>query len=141
MDFIQDNSAQTGGSLLSFNTIYTTKPRPSISLNSNSGIYNPSDNVIKFFTNNIDALTINENQVLIGNATGLTNLNYNAILNKPDISIYATTTSISNLNISTSTLFNNYNTTSTLISNLNTTSTSLLGFINSHTTSISNLNI
>ena len=50
MDFIQDNSDQSAsGGLSSFSAIYTTKPRPSISLNSNSGIYNPSDNVINFW--------------------------------------------------------------------------------------------
>jgi hypothetical protein len=46
-------------------------------------MYNDSDNVIKIFTNNVDALIINANQQLSGNGTGLTNLNYNAISNKP----------------------------------------------------------
>jgi len=83
MQFINDASAQTGGSLLLFNTFYSTKAKPSIKLNSNSGIYNPSDNVVKIFTNNIDALTIDASQYLTGNGTGLTNLNYGAISNKP----------------------------------------------------------
>ena len=60
-----------------------------INFNATSGISNPSANVIKIFTNNIDALTIDENQFLTGNATGLTNLNYNAITNKPDLTVYA----------------------------------------------------
>ena len=40
MEFINDASFQTGGSLLSYNTFYTTKVKPTIKLNSNSGIYN-----------------------------------------------------------------------------------------------------
>ena len=96
MEFINDVSAQTGSSLLSYNTFYTTKVKPTIKLNSNSGIYNPSNNVIKIFTNNNDALTIDENQFLTGNAIGLTNLNYNAITNKPDLTIYATNTNLNN---------------------------------------------
>ena len=75
MQFISDASAQTGGSLLSYSTFYSTKTKPSIKLNSNSGIYNDSDNVIKIFTNNTDALIINASQQLSGNGTGLTNLN------------------------------------------------------------------
>jgi hypothetical protein len=97
MEFINDASFQTGGSLLSYNTFYTTKVKPTIKLNSNSGIYNPSNNVIKIFTNNNDALTIDENQQLSGNATGLTNLNYNAITNAPDLTIYATNTNLNDL--------------------------------------------
>ena len=76
MQFISDASAQTGGSLLSYGTLYSTKAKPTIKFNSNSGIYNQSDNVVKIFTNNTDVLTIDANQVLSGNATGLTNLNY-----------------------------------------------------------------
>ena len=52
MQFINDASTQNGGSLLSFSKFYSTKTNPSIKLNSNSGIYNPSDNVMKIFTNN-----------------------------------------------------------------------------------------
>ena len=102
MNFISDTSAQTNGSTLSYTTYYTTKAKPSIKLNLNSGIYNPSNNIIKIFTNNNDALTIDENQQLSGNATGLTNLNYNAITNKPDLTIYATNTNLNNLSTTVS---------------------------------------
>ena len=102
MEFINDTSAQKEGSLLSYNTFYTTKVKPTIKLNSNSGLYNPSNNVIKLFTNNNDALTINENQQLSGNGTGLTNLNYNAITNTPDLTTYATNTNFNNLSTTVS---------------------------------------
>ena len=85
MQFIQDNSTQNS-TLLTYGLSYSTKAKPTLKLNSNSGIYNPSDNIIKIFTNNTDALIIDANQYLTGNATGLTNLNYNAISNKPDLS-------------------------------------------------------
>ena len=83
MQFISDASAQTGGSLLSYNKFYTSKTNPSIKLNSKSGIYNDSDNVIKIFTNDIDALTIDASQNITGNGSGLTNVNYNNLTNKP----------------------------------------------------------
>ena len=102
MNFISDTSAQTNGSTLSYTTFYTTKAKPSIKLNLNSGLYNPSNNVINFFTNNNEALTINENQQLSGNGTGLTNLNYNAITNTPDLTIYATNTDLNNLSTTVS---------------------------------------
>ena len=49
MQFISDAAAQTGRSLLSYNTFYSTKVNPSIKLNSKSGIYNDSNNVIKIW--------------------------------------------------------------------------------------------
>ena len=52
------------------------------------------------------------------------------IINKPDLTLYATTTNLNGL--STNSILS--------INNLNTTSTTLLGLVNSHTTSISNLN-
>ena len=84
MQFITDNSTQNS-TLSSYALSYSTKAKPTLKLNSNSGIFNPSDNVFKIFTNNTDALTIDANQYLTGIATGLTNLNYNAISNKPSL--------------------------------------------------------
>ena len=55
MQFIQDNSTQNS-TLLTYGLSYSTKAKPTLKLNSNSGIYNPSDNIIKIFTNNADAL-------------------------------------------------------------------------------------
>ena len=75
MNFIQDVSAQTTASLPTSIIYYTTKTKPNISLNTASGIYNPSNNIVKIFTNNTDALTINESQQLIGSGSGSFNLN------------------------------------------------------------------
>ena len=141
MQFITDNSIQNG-TILSYGLSYSTKAKPTLKLNSNSGIYNPSDNVFKIFTNNTDALTIDANQYLTGDGTGLTNLNYNAITNKPDLSTtYSSilnlntlstnsTLSINNLNATSTTIFDNLNSLSTnsilSISNLNSTSQSIL---------------
>ena len=83
MQFINDASAQTGGSLLSYGTFYSTKTNPSIKLNSKSGIYNDSDNVIKIFTNNTDALIIDASQNISCNGSGIINVNYNNLTNKP----------------------------------------------------------
>ena len=53
---------------------------------------------------------------MIGSGTALTNLNYNAITNKPDLSVYAQNT-----------ILNSYSTSSMLaINKLNSTSTTLL---------------
>ena len=43
----------------------------------------------------ISSVVINGN--IIGNGTALTNLNYNAITNKPDLTVYATNTNLNNL--------------------------------------------
>ncbi len=68
-----NTSTQLNNELYTYDNYSST-----INFNATSGIYNPSANVIKIFTNDNDALTIDENQFLTGNATGLTNLNYNA---------------------------------------------------------------
>jgi hypothetical protein len=84
MNFNNDNSTQLNIGSATFTPSYTSKTAPNLLLNdSSSGIYNPSLNTMKFFTNNIDAFTIDENQCLYGNATGLTNLGYSNIINKP----------------------------------------------------------
>ena len=80
--FIQDTSTQTT-SVITANQRYTTKAIPNISFNGTSGIYNPAADNIKIFTNNVDALTIDSNQGLYGNGTGLTNIGYSNIINKP----------------------------------------------------------
>ena len=80
--FIQDTSTQTT-SVITANQRQTTKAIPNISFNGTSGSYNPTADNIKIFTNNVDALTIDSNQGLYGNGTGLTNLGYSNIINKP----------------------------------------------------------
>ena len=82
MSFPSDTSTQLNNPL-SISDNYTSATTPNINFNATSGIYNPSANVIKIYTNNIDALTINASQQLSGNGTGLTNLNYSAITNLP----------------------------------------------------------
>ena len=125
MSYPTDTSTQLNN-VLTISDNYSSSTTPNINFNSSSGIYNPSDNVVKIFTNNIDALTIDASQYLTGNGTGLTNLNYGAISNKPtnfqtdwnttvsnrpslfsgsyndlsskpDLSVYATNTNLNNL--------------------------------------------
>jgi hypothetical protein len=111
-----------------------------INFNATSGIYNPSANVIKIFTNNIDALTIDENQFLTGNATGLTNLNYNAITNKPDLTIYATNTNLNNLSTTVSGHTTSINDNTSSIISINSVLNDHSGYINTLNTNINNNN-
>ena len=133
-------------------------------------MYNSTANSIIIYTSSTTALTIDSNQCLYGNATGLTHLQYtnidgkpsyfsadynSTVINAPNLSVYATNTnlnslssnatlSINNLNATSTTIVGNLNslsTNSTLsINNLNATSTTILGIVNGHTTSTSNLN-
>ena len=162
--FPNDNSIQLNY-IPTLSYSYKTKNTPDITFNGSSGIYNESINNIKIFTNNTDALTIDSNQCLYGNATGLTHLQYtnidgkptnfqsdwsstiinkptnfqsdwsSTIINKPDLTVYALTTNLNNL--STNSILN--------ISNLNATSTTLLGYINALTNpttlKVNNLNV
>ena len=58
MNFNNDNSTQLNIGSATFTPSYSSKTAPNlISNDSSSGIYNPSLNTIKFFTNNIDAFT------------------------------------------------------------------------------------
>ena len=84
MNFPNDNSTQTGIVNVSYTPIYANINNPNILFNDlKSGIYNPSLNTIKLFTNNTDALTIDSNQRLNGNGNGLTNILYSNVINKP----------------------------------------------------------
>jgi hypothetical protein len=84
MNFPNDNSVQTGINYVSYTPTDANVNNPNILFNDlKSGIYNPSQNTIKLFTNNTDAFTIDSNQCLYGNATGLTNLGYVNLINKP----------------------------------------------------------
>ena len=82
MSFSNDTSAQLNNTITQ-TTTFTTNTTPDINFNGTSGIYNPSSNTIKIFTNSTDALTIDSNQCLYGNATGLTHIQYTNIDNKP----------------------------------------------------------
>jgi len=70
--FITDASTQQTNSITS-GSGFTTKTKPSLSLSSSSGLYYPSINNIRLYTNSIDALTIDSNGVLSGNGSGFTN--------------------------------------------------------------------
>jgi len=120
--FIQDLSTQTTSGISS-NQNYSSQTIPYVNFNGTGGIYNPSQDNIRIFTNNIDALTIDSNQCLYGNGTGLTHLQYNNIDGKPDLTVYGTNTNLNNLSSNSTLSINNLNTTSTTIfSNLNSLS-------------------
>ena len=57
MSFPSDGSTQLNN-YQTLITTFTTNTTPDINFNGTSGIYNPSANTIKIFTNNTDALTI-----------------------------------------------------------------------------------
>ena len=165
MSYPTDTSVQLNYTTVTILPTFSSVTTPSILFNDGtSGLYNPSNNVIKMFTNNIDALTIDSNQCLYGNGTGLTNIGYNNVINKPtnfqtdwlttvsnrpDLTVYATNTnlnslstnstlSINNLITTSNTIFtnlNSYSTNSSLsISNLNSTSTTIFTNLNSLST-------
>ena len=132
MSFITDTSTQLNNLTLTstFTTTYTTSTSPDINFNVTSGIYNPSQNVIKIFTNNTDALTIDSNQCLYGNATGLTHLqctnidnkpsyfpaDYNStVINTPNLSVYTINTDLNSLSTNSVLSICNLNATSTTI--------------------------
>ncbi len=103
--------------------------------------------------------SLNVVAIITGNASGLTNWNYNAITNALSLSVYATTTnlnslsstsilSINNLIATSTTILGNLNSLSSAsllsINNLNATSTTIFTNLNSlssaSTLSIDNLN-
>ena len=112
--FIEDTSEQSTATISS-NPRYTTIASPNTSFNGTTGIYNPSLDTIKIFTNNTDAFTIDNNQCIFGNGTGLTNIGYsnvinkptyfqsdwnNTISNKPDLTVYATVVNLNSFSTS-----------------------------------------
>ena len=124
-----------------------------------SGIYDI--NSYNLTTNKATILsTLNIGGHIIGSGTGLTNLIYGNIINKPDLASTAnldslsttSTLNISNLQSTSTTIFNNLNSLSTYsnlnISNLQSTSTSLLNktnftnlLVSSSSTFLSSLNV
>ena len=129
-DFIIDDSIQTS-TIFSQGSIFTTKTNPNLRLSSTAGLYYPSENNCRVYTNSIDAFTIDNNQILYGNGAGF-NLNYNNISNPPNLSLYATTATLGSystttqMNSSISTALTPYLTSATAtatygtITNLNT---------------------
>ena len=116
--------------------------------NGTSGIYNSTSKTIIIFTSKTSALTIDTNQCIYGNGTGLTHLQYTnidnkpsnfqsdwntTVINKPDLSVYATNTNVNNLS-SQSYFLTNY-------TNLNSLSVSGTTKLNGVTTCMSALNV
>ena len=113
MNFNNDNSTQLNITTASYLPTYSSTTNPSILFNDGtSGIYNATSNTIIFYTSGTTALTIDSNQCLYGNATGLTHLQYNnidgkpsyfpadynsTVINTPNLSVYATNTNLNNL--------------------------------------------
>jgi hypothetical protein len=62
MSYPSDTSVQLNNTLSPFDN-YSSATTPNIHFNATSGIYNPSANIIKIFTNNTDALTIDASQI------------------------------------------------------------------------------
>ena len=155
--FVQDTSTQLTTLITTSTPFYTSQTIPTINFNNSSGIYNPSANTVKIFTNNTDALTIDSNQCLYGNGTGITHLQYTHIDNTSNLSVYATNIDVNNLSTNSMLSINNLNTTSTTIcnnlnslssnsfsnnyTNLNNLNVSGVTKLNGNTTCISNLNV
>ena len=82
--FNNDTSTQLNNTTFSYLPSYSSASNPSILFNDGtSGIYNATANSIIFYTSGTTALTIDTNQGLYGNGTGLTNIGYTNVINKP----------------------------------------------------------
>ena len=65
MNFINDNSTQTGINNVTYTPTYSNVTNPTILFNDlTSGIYNPSSNKLILYTSGTAALTIDSNQLL-----------------------------------------------------------------------------
>jgi hypothetical protein len=82
--FNNDTSTQLNYTTSSYLPSYSSASNPSILFNDGtSGIYNATANSIILYTSSTTALTIDTNQCLYGNGTGLTNIGYNNVIGKP----------------------------------------------------------
>ena len=70
--FISDTSTQQSN-VISPLIKFTSMNTPSLVLTSTSGIYIPSLNNVRIFTNKTDAFIIDSNNILYGNGSGFTN--------------------------------------------------------------------
>ena len=80
--FITDTSTQQTNSITT-SSGFTTKSKPNITFSPTTGIYYPSADNFRIYTNNTDALTIDNSGILYGNGTGITNVSYTNLTNKP----------------------------------------------------------
>ncbi len=131
MSYPTDSSTQLDDTTLSILPTFSSVTDPSILFNDGtSGIYNNTTNSIIVFTSSTTALTIDTNQCLYGNGTGLTNIGYtnvinkptnfqsdwnSTIINKPDLTVYASNSNLNNLSTNSILSINNLNATSTTI--------------------------
>ena len=84
MSFTNDTSTQLNYTTFTNLPTYSSVTNPSILFNDGtSGIYNSTANTIIMYTSSTTALTIDSNQCLYGNGTGLTHLQYSNIDNTP----------------------------------------------------------
>ncbi len=84
MSFPNDTSTQLDFTTVSISPIYSSVTNPTILFNDGtSRIYNNMTNSIICFTSSTTAFTIDTNQCLYGNRTGLTNIGYGNVINKP----------------------------------------------------------
>ncbi len=84
MSFPNDLSTQLNYTSITIISTFSSVTNPSILFNDGtSGIYNNTTNSIIFFSSSTTALTIDTNQGLYGNGTGLTNIGYTNVINKP----------------------------------------------------------
>jgi hypothetical protein len=65
---------------------------------------------------------------IAGNGSTLTALNYNSIINSPDLTVYATNTNVNSLSSNTTLAINGH---TTQLSNLNSTLTTIFNNLNS----------
>jgi hypothetical protein len=152
--FNNDTSTQLNTTSFSYLPSCSSASNPSILFDyGTSGIYNATANSIIFYTSGTTALTIDTNQCLYGNGTGLTNIGYNNIIgkpsffptdwnttvsNKPDLTVYATNT---NLNSLSSYSYLNISENIAAITNLNNKTNFTNLYVNGESTLLSSLNV
>jgi hypothetical protein len=81
-DFINDTSTQKTSLFLQGNA-FTSKTNPNVRLSYTSGIYYPSTDKFRIYTNSMDAFIIDINGILYGDCGGLTNLTSNNLNGTP----------------------------------------------------------
>jgi hypothetical protein len=78
--FETDTSTQQSN-IISASSGFTTKIKPNLMPSSSSGLYYPSVDNVRIYTNSNDALIIDSNGILYGNGAGLSNLTASYIPN------------------------------------------------------------
>ena len=128
---VQGNIIGSGSSLTNLNYNAILNPPTLINFNNSStfqsSLYVSETTTLNNATTCMSSLNVSGN--IIGSVTALTNLNYNAITNKPDLSVYATNTILNSYSTSSMLAINNLNNktnfTNLLVSGASTCSSSL----------------